>query len=245
MISIHALRGEGDFRTSVSFDGVAISIHALRGEGDPIIERATKYYTKFQSTPSVGRATPRAFQPCQFLRFQSTPSVGRATCEVITWQRKCRNFNPRPPWGGRRDYRCRDSTDKPNFNPRPPWGGRLFWIKISECREGISIHALRGEGDLQRLKIIPKTCHFNPRPPWGGRQVMLLLAYPVSTISIHALRGEGDNIIIWDKQKNGIFQSTPSVGRATRRRISARLTRSRFQSTPSVGRATYKGQELL
>ncbi len=34
-ISIHALRGEGDFATSgIDFPPEVISIHALRGEGD-------------------------------------------------------------------------------------------------------------------------------------------------------------------------------------------------------------------
>ena len=36
-----------------------ISIHALRGEGDDIVEENGKLRTTFQSTPSVGRATSR------------------------------------------------------------------------------------------------------------------------------------------------------------------------------------------
>ena len=33
-ISIHALRGEGDFKPDKVYDFIYISIHALRGEGD-------------------------------------------------------------------------------------------------------------------------------------------------------------------------------------------------------------------
>ena len=33
----------------------------------------------------------------------------------------------------------------------------------------ISIHALRGEGDVLPLPGKPKYPYFNPRPPWGGR----------------------------------------------------------------------------
>ena len=56
----------------------------------------------------------------------------------------------------------------------------------------ISIHALRGEGDhLKRPRPPQKLC-FNPRPPRGGRQ------YSVS-VSVFL----------------PVFQSTPSVGRAT------------------------------
>ena len=36
---------------------IAISIHALRGEGDWIFRQKCKTTREFQSTPSVGRAT--------------------------------------------------------------------------------------------------------------------------------------------------------------------------------------------
>ena len=82
-----------------------------------------------------------------------------------------------------------------------------------------------------------RTCYFNPRPPWGGR--------PTKSGKTSALK---------------LFQSTPSVGRATRNScryggrtfISIHALRGEgddetargdngfgsFQSTPSVGRAT-------
>ena len=57
-ISIHALRGEGDLRSfEVSTMPLRISIHALRGEGDEEIYKLVMWVLKFQSTPSVGRAT--------------------------------------------------------------------------------------------------------------------------------------------------------------------------------------------
>ena len=81
---------------------------------------------------------------------------------------------------------------------------------------GISIHALRGEGDTStvswKLQLITEfqstpsvgratnpylvyklfDCYFNPRPPWGGRQSSY---QPLNRLQR--------------------FQSTPSVGRAT------------------------------
>ena len=57
----------------------------------------------------------------------------------------------------------------------------------------ISIHALRGEGDLRRIPHSPSACYFNPRPPWGGRRRSVRMCYAFLYISIHALRGEGDN----------------------------------------------------
>ena len=147
---------------------IIISIHALRGEGDTSTDSKDSNTNQFQSTPSVGRATPYLNKFAVETEFQSTPSVGRATrshsaCKLFKFY-----FNPRPPWGGRRRsgsivLRIR------YFNPRPPWGGRpvVSALFCRFCR--ISIHALRGEGDPLRGQ-----CQRTHR------------------ISIHALRGEGD-----------------------------------------------------
>ena len=59
-------------------------------------------------------------------------------------------------------------------------------------RVGISIHALRGEGDENSFDIFYTT-----------------------EISIHALRGEGDTGGLCFGMAYTTFQSTPSVGRAT------------------------------
>ena len=57
---------------------------------------------------------------------------------------------------------------------------------------GISIHALREEGD--RWATIPAQLptHFYPRPPRGWRREMVEINEEVAEISIHALREEGD-----------------------------------------------------
>ena len=86
-------------------------------------------------------------------------------------------FNPRPPWGGRRAIQA-TTKEVGNFNPRPPWGGRPSRIRVNMTRTVISIHALRGEGDLCNLRT---SC--------------------VADISIHALRGEGDQAVTTTKRK--------------------------------------------
>ena len=132
-ISIHALRGEGDFFMPKNAGNKAISIHALRGEGDIVNVNRKQPTHKFLSTPSVGRATIyRRGQPCSIHRFLSTPSVGRATPAILEPLPNiyisihalrgegdapvrpagsvCANFYPRPPWGGRppeKPVRCR------------------------------------------------------------------------------------------------------------------------------------------
>ena len=103
MISIHALRGEGDSHAPFGAKDISvISIHALRGEGDTLtFYQSFRNKKRFQSTPSVGRATAERAILTSEIIFQSTPSVGRATHSAR--------------------------------------GARIG--------NGISIHALRGEGD--------------------------------------------------------------------------------------------------
>ena len=79
IISIHALRGEGDAAVKLFVHGFPISIHALRGEGDNSRRGSRWCRWGFLSTPSVGRATVAAAIPTTTAGFLSTPSVGRAT----------------------------------------------------------------------------------------------------------------------------------------------------------------------
>ena len=147
-------------------------------------------------------------------------------------------FNPRPPWGGR-PIRPTPQDHMPcYFNPRPPWGGRPYFTelidesssfqstpsvgratkekaRIASAINRISIHALRGEGDRTRYITDTVIENFNPRPPWGGRLNCLVCFVQFLLISIHALRGEGDTFAPKSVIIKKIFQSTPSVGRAT------------------------------
>ena len=76
----------------------------------------------------------------------------------------------------------------------------------------ISIHALRGEGDVHFVVIVKCKSYFNPRPPWGGR----LSASRIQHISI-------------------IFQSTPSVGRATSKPKTPISAHGNFNPRPPWG----------
>ena len=100
-ISIHALRGEGDQANAIQPLDCTISIHALRGEGD-----ACHCYGVTVLPISI-----------HALRGEGDSSALRSLDRHT-------DFNPRPPWGGRRK----------NLSP----------IKQTP---NISIHALRGEGD--------------------------------------------------------------------------------------------------
>ena len=90
-------------------------------------------------------------------------------------------------------------------------------IKQHQCPQqlDISIHALRGEGDQTKSSRFRRWRHFNPRPPWGGRRSGYL-----------------------GTKRLCLFQSTPSVGRATLPPPLLLVRLTAFQSTPSVGMAT-------
>ncbi len=135
----------------------------------------------FQSTPSVGRATDKAELINKInKRFQSTPSVGRATTTAR-----------------RRAFRA-------SFQSTPSVGRATKLINCIKIDSRISIHALRGEGDIVQGYRFPNIIisihalrgegdvfsyidsyfvkHFNPRPPWGGRRsrtqnIIVKLAY--------------------------------------------------------------------
>ena len=58
--------------------------------------------------------------------------------------------------------------------------------------EGISIHALREEGDSAQSVLSGCIFYFYPRPPRGGRPENPERLWKIKKISIHALREEGD-----------------------------------------------------
>ena len=136
---------------------------------------------------------------------------------MATRRRRCSNFYPRPPRGGRPLSRRSKRQKTTNFYPRPPRGGRLVtgdmdaamikFLSTPSARratrarrqrhrggEAISIHALREEGD--RFHVV-------------------VSSLPV-VISIHALREEGDCRARHASYTSWVFLSTPSARRATR-----------------------------
>ena len=101
IISIHALREEGDTVRPSRLPNVAISIHALREEGDP--------------KPCATPAPTNDFYP-------RPPRGGRLMCAVLSPSTS--NFYPRPPRGGRPNASI-IAFSPSYFYPRPPRGGRL------------------------------------------------------------------------------------------------------------------------
>ena len=80
---------------------------------------------------------------------------------------------------------------------------------------GISIHALREEGDQVVSGVTKGVSDFYPRPPRGGRPFCRCFSISAGMISIHALREEGDERRRGAVKEVCIFLSTPSARRAT------------------------------
>ena len=150
--------------------------------------RQQSWLQLFQSTPSVGRATPRSNGNLSFI-----------------W-----NFNPRPPWGGRHTRRP-SVYEWSCISIHALRGEGDNICNVTNSTVTISIHALRGEGD----EFVTTECRglfdFNPRPPWGGRREAEEQE-ALFCISIHALRGEGDDIARTAARKWKNFNPRPPWG---------------------------------
>ena len=102
-----------------------ISIHALREEGDALDSGAVPMTKDFYPRPPRGGRLALRLTVFVVVTFLSTPSARRATFLIFSFSSFHVYFYPRPPRGGRPS--------------RDVDGQRVI---------GISIHALREEGDL-------------------------------------------------------------------------------------------------
>ena len=102
----------------------------------------------------------------------------------------------------------------------------------------ISIHALRGEGDIQYPLLIARKSIISIHALRGEGDIGLALKMALAeVISIHALRGEGDDSYdIFDAWLNISIHALRGEGDIKPARNNRHLLT--FQSTPSVGRAT-------
>ena len=127
-----------------------ISIHALREEGDPgfrlRIFSGTNFYPR---PPRGGRLTVRSIAPGRS-QFLSTPSARRATRSQRPAGVNQTNFYPRPPRGGRQ-YIDAHLDDEVQFLSTPSARRATPKAVKASVTMSISIHALREEGDPERL----------------------------------------------------------------------------------------------
>ena len=191
-----------------------ISIHALREEGDAVVNRAVAVQDDFYPRPPRGGRLSGLSGSSPGSSFLSTPSARRATFVFVLVM-----------------------VDESRFLSTPSARRATMHSQGGSTMTGISIHALREEGDDP---VPTNEClydDFYPRPPRGGRHGLGGLnpvgtrflstpsarraTYPRcspcgwSAISIHALREEGDSGSAASKTTRKTFLSTPSARRAT------------------------------
>ena len=147
-----------------------ISIHALREEGDSLLPpRPAACPNFYPRPPRGGRPFPDSsgtlrwpyFYPrhprggrqfakavsLEAIKFLSTPSARRATPRICEVGNIKKDFYPRPPRGGRRSSPSAKAS-RPEFLSTPS-ARRATYKPDGRCNiSGISIHALREEGDL-------------------------------------------------------------------------------------------------
>ena len=167
------------------FDALEISIHALREEGDSSFRCSGSFYYYFYPRPPRGGRLVEWPMMALPLSFLSTPSARRATAGELL-RRKGRRISIhalREEGDVRRLESARTCTD---FYPRPPRGGRLMTIWALQRRTiflstpsarrattrrprsnpqcGISIHALREEGDVASINLTSSIFQFLSTP---------------------------------------------------------------------------------
>ena len=169
IISIHALREEGDAPAPRLRHKVDISIHALREEGDGRGFDRQGLPERFLSTPSARRATGEdsSTPPRRIISIHALREEGDLRHEEVSSMAKAFLSTPS---ARRATLRQRKRADRPqNFYPRPPRGGRPCSRRAAHVLPLISIHALREEGDGRSVSMTWSTFDFYPRPPRGGR----------------------------------------------------------------------------
>ena len=191
IISIHALREEGDIPTRSYAFLSSISIHALREEGDPVLNSLFPEIQHFYPRPPRGGRHVCNWFNQNAIKFLSTPSARRATSCRSGIQENSLKFLSTP------------SARRATAEHKPLCGGSTFLStpsarRATACCQSltlqllISIHALREEGDLCSPHLLEILEDFYPRPPRGGR-----LSVPSNALRL------------------SIFLSTPSARRAT------------------------------
>ena len=147
------------------------------------------------------------------------------------------NFYPRPPRGGR-PVDPLMFTVVPLFLSTPSARRATCLLTLYGSKEGISIHALREEGDEVRRSSSTVILEFLSTPSARRATVTSSKNKRTNDISIHALREEGDHSSLPVATTPTDFYPRPPRGG---RRFSNSGTNdeiNKFLSTPSARRAT-------
>jgi len=107
-------------------------------------------------------------------------------------------------------------VDFSTFQSTHSGGSATQSLNLQHLIQRVSIHALRGECDVNCTVDPSLTRGFNPRTPGGVRLLRVLRIVSAPGVSIHALRGKCDAATPQAGKRWYMFQSTHSGGSATR-----------------------------
>ena len=171
---------------------VAISIHAPRGGSDQTPEADVKTYLLFQSTLPVGGATWATFHASLLYAISIHAPRGGSDCRADIQRPPRRDFNPRSPWGERRNFYI-TTIKMVLFQSTLPVGGATSPASVNSLVILISIHAPRGGSDLSDRLKAGDSLIFQSTLPVGGATLQHI-HFPCHKlyISIHAPRGGSD-----------------------------------------------------
>ena len=217
-----------------------ISIHALRVEGDNESAFKMASFDYFYPRPPGGGRRALLTLENGVVLFLSTPSGWRATTSCTRWALRASYFYPRPPGGGRPEVFGPVLGNVLFLSTPSGWRATTPKHSCSDHPKGISIHALRVEGDAcpRRQYVYARDISIHALRVEGDRGYRPLPDTGYS-ISIHALRVEGDEIV------RSLGLALPISIHALRVEgdpliRSAIYSPLRFLSTPSGWRATQK-----
>ena len=180
------------FKNKYLSDIILISIHALREEGDL---RQTKHFCQagdFYPRPPRGgrRLIEDGMTYVEDISIHALREEGDRWRCINRISFKVISIHALREEGDK--ISKRQEQNQTDFYPRPPRGGRPPKVYTLHIFHSISIHALREEGDGTRCSRASAQRNFYPRPPRGGRPFPETERQRTHNISIHALREEGD-----------------------------------------------------
>ena len=221
MISIHALREEGDVSTVAMFFVIQYFYpRPPRGGRQRTPPRWGRQRT-FLSTPSARRATyHRHYQPVRpAISIHALREEGDGAVSISS--RDCFKFLSTPS-ARRATRRSRSPWHNPRyFYPRPPRGGRQKAVQCSG-----SVLVFLSTPSARRATpggFLPVSASLFLSTPSARRATTWSWKIPWKTyISIHALREEGDTGDQLEDLMQNEFLSTPSARRATGAELTVR-----------------------
>ena len=168
-----------------------ISIHALREEGDRSCRSSGKrIYHFYPRPPRGGRLSGGAYTTHRLNFYPRPPRGGRLKEERLRAGLSQISIHALREEGDQTPHSTTSAGSY--FYPRPPRGGRhLITYAGKSLGEFLSTpSARRATSTVARMLAIGG--NFYPRPPRGGRPMLPQHGKRHQPISIHALREEGD-----------------------------------------------------